>query len=198
MDISRYIPFMNKRVAPQKKAFFFKLHKKLPRFSFSLSIFVAIAGILFLLSFPLLLLILPFNLFDSVIQAKELKDWIDAAILLVFIVIGAVFTWSLYKLQFSLPTGLDVTKEKFPQLVELIEELKEEFGKPKIDRIIIKDQYELRVVKTPRSGMPFLNSTTLIIGLPVLLTMSPLYFKALMARRIGQLSTQHTPITTRL
>lgn len=28
--------------------------------------------------------------------------------------------------------------------------------------------------------------------------MSPLYFRALLARRIGQLSTQHTPVTTRL
>ena len=46
--------------------------------------------------------------------------------------------------------------------------------------------------------MPFLNSRTLIIGLPVLLTMSPLYFRALLARRIGQLSTKHTPVSTRL
>jgi len=38
----------------------------------------------------------------------------------------------------------------------------------------------------------------LIIGLPVLLTMSPLYFRALLARRIGQFSTKHTPVTTRL
>lgn len=148
--------------------------------------------------FPYLLLTLPSELYTTVIQAKELKDWIDAAILLVLIGIGAAFSWAIFKLKFSLPTGLDVTEEKFPHLTKLIEELRSEFGKPKIDRVIIRDKYEIRVIKTPRSGMPFLNKRTLIIGLPVLQTMSPLYFRALLARRIGQLSTQHTPVTTRL
>jgi len=198
MEISRFLPFMNKWVNPLQDAFFFKLNEKLPRFSFGLHILIALFGILFLLMFPYLFLTLPFELYETVIQAKVLKDWIDALIQLVLIVLGGAFSWAIYKLKFSLPTGLDVTEEKFPHLTKLIEELRSEFGKPKIDRIIIRDKYEMRVIKTPRSGMPFLNTRTLIIGLPVLQTMSPLYFRALLARRIGQLSTQHTPVTTRL
>jgi hypothetical protein len=198
MDLKRFIPFMNKRVPPLQSAFFFKLNEKFPRFSFSLYVFIAVMGILFLLMFPYLLLTLPSELYNTAIHAKELKDWIDAAIQLVLIGLGGAFSWSIYNLKFSLPTGLDITKEKFPHLLKLIEELQSEFGNPKIDRIIIRDIYEIRVIKTPRSHMPFLNTSTLIIGLPVLQTMSPLYFRALLARRIGQLSTRHTPITTRL
>lgn len=198
MDVYRYLPFMNKWVSPLQNAFFFKLQEKLPRLSFGLSIIVAVFGILFLLMFPYLLLNLPADLYVTVIKANELKDWIDAVIQLVLIGLGGAFSWAIYKLKFSLPTGLDVTEEKFPHLLKLIEELREEFGKPKIDRIIIRDKYEIKVIKTPRSGMPFLFTHTLIIGLPVFLTMSPLYFRALLARRIGQLSTQHTPVTTRL
>ena len=198
MDISQYLPFMNKWVNPLQNAYFFRLKEKSPRISFGLSIFIAITGILFLLIFPYLFLALPSALYDTVVHATELKDWIDAVIQLVLIGLGGAFSWSIYKLKFSLPTGLDVTKEKFPHLYKLIEELQDDFGKPRIDRIIIRDKYEIRVVKTPRSKMPFLNTRTLIIGLPVLQTMPPLYFRALLARRIGQLSTQHTPVTTRL
>ncbi|MCW9030208.1 MAG: hypothetical protein OQK58_01850 [Gammaproteobacteria bacterium] len=198
MDITRYLPFMNKGEKSLKKSFLFKIKEKLPRLSFGLSVFIALFGILFLLIFPYLFITLPFALYDTVIQAKELKDWIDALIQLALIGLGGAFSWSIYQLKFNLPTGLDVTQEKFPHLYKLIEELKTEFSQPKIDRIIIRDKYEIHVVKTPRTGMPFLNRSTLIIGLPVLLTMSPLYFRALLARRIGQLSTRHTPVTTRL
>lgn len=198
MELARYLPFKNKWVNPLQDAYFFRLNKKFPRFSFGLQIFVATIGILFLLMFPYLVLTLPSELYHSVINANELKDWIDALILLILIALGASFSWAIFKLKFSLPTGLDVTEEKFPHLLKLITELQEDFGKPKIDRIILRDKYEIRVIKTPRSGAPFLNTRTLVIGLPVLQTMSPLYFRALLARRIGQLSTKHTPITTRL
>ena len=198
MGISQFIPFKNKWVNPLQGAYFFKIKENHPKFSFSLSAIIAMIGILFLLLFPALFLFLPSELYETVTHAKELKDWIDAGIQLLIIILSGAFSWSIYKLKFSLPTGLDVTKEKSPHLLKLIEELQEEFGNPKIDRIIIRDKYEIRVIKTPRTHMPFLNTRTLIIGLPVLQTMSPLYFRALLARRIGQLSTQHTPVTTRL
>ena len=198
MAISRYIPFTSKWVNPLQAALFFALKEKLPRFSLALSILIAMVGILFLLMFPYLLLALPFELYETIIQVEELKDWIDAGIQLTLIALGGAFSWSIYRLKFAVPTGLDVTKEKFPHLLKLIDELLTEFGSPKIDKIIIRDKYEVSVIKTPRSGMPFFNTRTLIIGLPVLQTMSPLYFRALLARRIGQLSTQHTPVTTRL
>lgn len=198
MELTRMWPFTSKWVTTLQNTYFFKLKEKFPRLSFSVSLSIAIFGILFLLMFPYLLFTLPFGLYEIVIQTKELKDWIDAALLLTVIILSGGFSWAIYKLKFSVPTGLDVTAEKFPHLFKLIEESREEFGKPKIDRIILRDKYDLRVIKTPRSGMPFLNTRTLVIGLPVLQTMSPLYFRALLARRIGQLSTEHTPISTRL
>ena len=198
MAISQYIPFKNKWINPLQDTYFFELKENHPKFSFGLNVTIAMVGILFLLIFPILFLTLPSELYETVTHAKELKDWIDASIQLLLIILGGAFSWAIYKLNFSLPTGLDVTKEKFPHLLKLIEELQEEFDKPKIDRIIIRDKYEVRLIKTPRTHMPFLNTRTLIIGLPVLQTMSPLYFRALLARRIGQLSTQHTPVTTRL
>ncbi len=198
MNISRYLPFLKKKEKPQKTAIFFRLKEKLPRLSFGLSIFIAAFGILFLLMFPILLLTLPAELYETAVYAKDLEGWISAMILFFLIILAGMFCWTIYKLKFSVPTGLDITKEKFPQLYQLVEEFQAEFKQPRIDRIIIRDKYEIRVIKTPLSKMPFRNTRTLIIGLPVLLTMPPLYFRALLARRVGQLSTQHTPVSTRL
>lgn len=198
MEISRYLPFMKKWVNPLQEAYFFKLKEKYPRLSFTISLSIALFGIIFLLMFPYLVLTLPSELYNSIIHAKELKDWIDALIQFILIGLAGGFSWAIYKLKFKFPTGLDVSTEKFPHLFKLVKELRNNFANPGIDRIILRDNYDIRIIKTPHSGMPFLNTRTLIIGLPVLLTMSPLYFRALLARRIGQLSTQHTPVTTRL
>ena len=198
MDIRDNLPFMNKWANPFKRVQFFRLAEKYPRVNLGLSLFIATVGILFLIIFPYLLITLPSDLYHSVIHASELKHWIDAVIQLVLLVLSAAFSWALFKLKFSLPSGLDVTEEKFPHLMKLITELQEDYGNPKIHRIILRDKFEIRVIKTPRPGMPFLTTQTLIIGLPVLQTMPPLYFRALLARRIGQLSTKHTPVTTRL
>jgi len=190
--------FKEKFINPFEQTFFFQLNEKFPRIYFALQLFIAVIGIAFLLLFPYFVITLPTELYDSVISANGLKDWIDVAILFTLIVIGAIFSWAIYKLKFTVPTGVEVTEVKFPHLIKLITELRGEYGDPKISRIIIRDKYDIHVIKTPHSGMPFLNTCTLVIGLPVLLTMSPLYFRALLARRIGQLSTKHTPITTRL
>ncbi len=198
MELNRFLPFIKKGLNPLQSNLIFKLKEKFPRLSFSLSVLAASIGVLFLLMFPYLLLTLPSALYDAAATATDLQGWIDAIILFFLIILAGGFSWAIYKLKFSLPTGLEITKEKFPHLLKLIEELQAEFNQPKIDRIILRDKYEICVLKTPRSQMPFLNTQTLIIGLPVLLTMSPLYFRALLARRIGQLSTQHTPVTTRL
>ena len=75
MDISRFIPFLNKSKNTEeiekveKKSFLFSLKEKLPRLSFSLSVFIAVFGILFLLMFPYLLISIPFDLYDTVIQS---------------------------------------------------------------------------------------------------------------------------------
>ncbi|MFK5913427.1 MAG: hypothetical protein QM484_03560 [Woeseiaceae bacterium] len=198
MELTSLNPFMNKDNMTSKTSLLFKLQTSMPKVSFALSLLIATLGILALLLFPYLVLTLPFDIYSAAMSAAELKDWIDSAILLIVLGLSGAFSWAIYTLRFSLPKGLDVSKEKFPHLSKLIDELSEEFGNPKIDRIIISHQYEIKVVKTPQAHTPFLNTSTLIIGLPVLQTMSPLYFKALLARRIGQLSTQHSPVTTRL
>lgn len=198
METSENMSFLSKWTSSFPKFNYFRIAEKFPRLNFAFSLFIAAIGFFVLLIFPYLLLTLPSDLYNTVVHADKLKDWIDSVIILVLLALSGAFCWALFKLKFSVPTGIDVTEEKFPNLIKLISELKDEFGKPRIDHIILRDKFEIRVIKTPRSGMPFMLKHTLIIGLPTLLSMSPLYFRALLARRIGQLSNKHTPVTTRL
>jgi uncharacterized ParB-like nuclease family protein len=54
----------------------------------------------------------------------------------------------------------------------------------------------VRIVKTPRSGFSFTTSHTLVIGLPLLLTLSPIDVHALIARRVGQLAGRQSRINS--
>ncbi len=198
MNMTSLLSFGRKQEKKSAHNIFFDLYNKYPQASFAFSILVAFIGIAFLLAFPWLAVTHLLTFYDGLLTATQWQDWINIVLHLLIAILAAAFSWAVLRLEFHKPQGLEVNKEKFPHLLKFIEELQAEFAQPNIDRIILRDNYELKVVKTPHNRIPFITTTTLIIGLPVLQTMSPLYFRALLARRIGQLSTQHTPVTTRL
>ncbi len=72
------------------------------------------------------------------------------------------------------------------KLRELIEEVRVLYGAPPVHEVQIGDDTDVRLVYTPISGYPILNRRTLVIGLAAMQLLSPLHFRALLARRIGQ------------
>lgn len=174
----------------------FKFAEKFPRFYFTLCFALALVGIAFFVIFPLLFITLPFDIYKSVLQASSLNEWIEVAIYSVVFILSGLLSWALYKVKFAEPSGIEVTEKSFPLLQKLISDMQEEYECNNLHRIILRDKYEIRVIKTPRSGIPFRTENTLVIGLPVLLSHSPLYFRVLLARKIGQLSAKHTLIST--
>jgi hypothetical protein len=104
------------------------------------------------------------------------------------LLLGAAGTWQIVRLRFVPPSGLEMRRRHFPRLFELLDELSGIYANPRIDRVVLRDRFEIRIVKTPRNGFPFSTSHTLVIGLPVLLTLSPLDVHTLIARRVGQLA----------
>ena len=95
-----------------------------------------------------------------------------------------------------MPSGLDLTEAGFPRLFELLQELCELYGEPRIDRVVLRDRFDIRLIKTPRNGFAFSTTRTLVIGLPVLLAMSPLDVHVLLARRVGQLDGKHNRLNS--
>jgi hypothetical protein len=102
--------------------------------------------------------------------------------------LGAAGTGIVATMRFSPPSGLELDPDRFSRLFELLKELGDIYGNPRIDRVVLRDRFEVRIVKTPHSGFALTTSHTLVIGLPLLLTLSPIDVHALIARRIGQLA----------
>ena len=156
-----------------------------------LTVMFGAAGYLFLLLFPTLLVLMPVTLWYSVQSVMSTQQWFLVTVQALFLFTGAVMTYTIFKLRFSLPSGLELTEAGFPRLFELLHELYEIYGEPRIDRVILRDRFDIRLIKTPRNGFAFSTTRTLVIGLPVLLAMSPLDVHVLLARRVGQLAGKH-------
>ena len=156
-----------------------------------LTVMFGAAGYLFLLLFPTLLVVMPVTLLYTVQSVMSTQQWFLVTVQVLFLFTGAVMTYTIFKLRFSLPSGLELTETGFPRLFELLHELYEIYGEPRIDRVILRDRFDIRLIKTPRNGFAFSTTRTLVIGLPVLLAMSPLDVHVLLARRVGQLAGKH-------
>lgn len=145
-------------------------------------------GYLFLLLFPALLISMPVMLYYSIQPVMSDTQWFLVTVEGLSLFIGGVMTYAIFTMRFSLPSGLELTEARFPRLFELLQELGDIYGEPRIDRVVLRDRFVVRIVKTPCNGFAFSTTRTLIIGLPVLLAMSPLDVHVLLARRVGQLA----------
>jgi hypothetical protein len=161
-----------------------------------LTVMFGAAGYLSLLLFPALLVAMPVTLLYSVQSVMSTQQWFFVAVQVLFLFTGAVMTHTIFKLRFPLPSGLELTEAGFPRLFELLQELYEIYGEPRIDRVILRDRFDIRLIKTPRNGFAFSTTRTLVIGLPVLLAMSPLDVHVLLARRVGQLAAKHNRLNS--
>ncbi len=153
-----------------------------------LTVMAGAGGYFFLLLFPVLLVSMPVVLYYSIQPAMSEIQWFLVTIETLFLAIGGVMTYAIFTMRFSLPSGLELTEGHFPRLFELLQELGDTYDVPCIDRVILRDRFVVRIVRTPCNGFAFSTTRTLIIGLPVLLAMSPLDVHVLLARRVGQLA----------
>lgn len=153
-----------------------------------LSAALAGVGYGFLLFFPALAAAMAVSLAAGFMGASSSTGWAGIALQGLLLALGAAGSYAAWRLRFLPPSGVELTAQSSPQLFKLLDELGEIFGHPRIDRVVLRDRFEVRVVSTPRNGFPFAPVRTLIVGLPVLQTLSPLDVHVLLARRLGQLS----------
>ena len=169
---------------------------QMPRFYLvCISLFSAV--ILLAVYTPMLIAaVLLISLLSNPQEALDLSNWLSTLVQLVLIISGIYISIELFKLDLSRPKGAQLDKDKAPKLINLINELKTHFNVNKIDHIIATENFELTVKHTPKFYTPFISHTTLVIGLPVIQSTSPNQLKALLARRIGQLSMAQNKATS--
>jgi len=152
------------------------------------TIMIALSGIAFILLFPALIVVGISNLDRAFDVAFNMNNWLELAIWLPVIVISTIVSCRIIGIKLPAYSGINVNFRTVPALVKKVTELQKTYKQPKLDNIVISDQYILDIVKTPLFGLPFGSTNTLVIGLPVLLTMSPLNFNCALERKFGQFS----------
>ena len=151
---------------------------------------LALLGYASLIVFPLLVLMGLVNLYDAMLGVNQ-ADWLRALVWLSIAVASAPVCYRLYLFRAAVPAGQPLNEQNAPGLLQLIAEITKNFEGPVIDRVVLSDQFELKVEKTPLIPFPVLFRTTLVVGLPFIQYMSPGKFQCALAGRLGQYSKRY-------
>lgn len=107
---------------------------------------------------------------------------------LALLVLAGAMSWYLWQERPALPQGRRLDAREAPLLYPLLADLQQHFGKVDFEQIILSPEYELRVERTPVNGYPLRLRNSLIIGLPVLESLSAPQLQVLLAREVGYLA----------
>jgi hypothetical protein len=107
----------------------------------------------------------------------------------------ALVAYLLHRIRPTPPKLLELPETSAPRLFQMIEHVRQQCRAPRLGRVFIDDGMDVRMIYTPRSGFPFDYSYSLVVGLPAMQLLSPLHFKGLVARRLGQASRRNNRLT---
>jgi Zn-dependent protease with chaperone function len=115
-------------------------------------------------------------------------------IVFLLVTIAAVFRaiWSAVTIKFPPPVGLPLNRKEFPALTKLIDRLAREIGVHNLKRILLVPDFNASVVQIPKYGAFGFADNYLIIGLPLLQSISPNQLIAILAHEFGHLSSNHS------
>ena len=164
------------------------LSEKNPRVYLCLAIVLALIGHLYLFLFPLLTFEGVLALVDEIPKAKTSNHWVVIEIWAVVLAFSLMVSWQIFQVRFLRVQGLKLSKELTPELFKVIREVRSHYGRPSIKSVVLTNNYELRIEETPRFGYPLQFTNTLVIGLSLLQTLSPMHFRCELARLFGQYS----------
>ena len=96
-----------------------------------------------------------------------------------------------FRVRFTPPTGLEVHREDAPRLFLLIDKLTNALGTPPFHHVLIVNDLNAAVAQRPRLGIFGWYQNYLLLGLPLMLAMTPAQFRAVLAHEFGHLGRQH-------
>jgi hypothetical protein len=150
----------------------------------------ALAGYAWLLLFPWLVLAGVSGSYDA-LTGQPAVAWNDLLSWSAVAAGSALVTYRMARFRPALPAGIVLDRKKAAALFELVDELRRHYRRPWIDRLVITGAFELELVKTPRWALPVWSINTLVIGLPLMQSLSAAQFRCALARRLGQFSKRH-------
>ena len=171
------------------------LVKRVPVLAKILAALGAFPGLLLLFGFPLTAFILLLHIPPRLSIAATLVEWVLLAIGLLAMLACGWISWLIIRTPLKTPHGIALDHASAPVLLDLIDELENHYGHASSHSVVLRSDFDIQLIRTPRYGLPVITTNTLTIGLPLLLSLPPSHFKALLARRIGQASGKHNRLS---
>ncbi len=163
--------------------------------------FLAIFGHLFMLAIFALCLYLLLSIFSLIFRpelASFISNYRGTRVVFVLILFLSVTTLTIGKaflelllFKFPPPKGVYVRRSETPELFSLVGSLIVKLKSLKLHRIVITDEFTASVMQIPSMGLFGKSRNYLIIGLPLLYSVSPVELQAILAHELGHLSGDH-------
>ena len=112
--------------------------------------------------------------------------------LIILLLIPAWVTMRSLWVTFLPPQGLRLSRHQFPHLFALLDELTTKLQAPKFHNILLNQELNAAVVQVPRLGIFGWQENYLLLGLPLMQSLSLEQLKAVLAHELGHLSGNHS------
>lgn len=89
------------------------------------------------------------------------------------------------------PAGIELSRSEAPELFGLVESLREEASAPRIHHLLVDGDLNASVAQVPLLGWFGPTRNYLVVGLPLLDTLGPDEFRAVIAHELGHVSARH-------
>ncbi len=108
--------------------------------------------------------------------------------------IPLVFAWMILRamwVQIPPPEGRPLSSRDAPELFDEIEDVRKAVGAQKIHRVVLIPDFNAAVAQVPRLGLLGWPENYLVVGLPLLASLTRDEFRAVLAHEFGHLSRHH-------
>lgn len=153
-------------------------------------VLLALLGYGYVGSILLILLLLTLVAFASIVYLKVVGLKI-ALVLLFFLilVVKAMFV------KLEAPAGRALTRRESPALFATIDALRNKLGAPRFHHVLLTNDFNAAVVQVPRLGLLGWHRNYLLLGLPLLQSLAPAQFEAVLAHELGHLAGGHAALS---
>ncbi|MBF2067872.1 MAG: M48 family metalloprotease [Calothrix sp. C42_A2020_038] len=120
-------------------------------------------------------------------QSNYLVERVDY--LIVIMAIGMV---RLFFVKFQPPTGLELYRQQVPELFTIIDEIREVLQTPPIHHVLLNYEHNAGILQIPRLGFLGWQKNYLVLGLPLLQSLTVEQFRSTIAHELAHLSGNHS------
>ncbi|MBT2639885.1 M48 family metallopeptidase [Bacillus sp. ISL-39] len=98
----------------------------------------------------------------------------------------------------DMPDGYYLQQEEAPKLYEMIDTLRLKINTPQIDEIVLNSEFNASVAQISAYGMFGKKRNVLVIGIPLLTTLSQQQFTAILAHELAHISNSDTALGAKI